>query len=156
MIENNDIKKLKSKIQIDRVFNKGKAIRSGALVMHFISERKELKNTFIGVGVSKSHVQLAYRRNRIKRQIRAIIQQQKDALMKTLSGQLTEQLSKQTKALTGNMDSLFTDKIKPEMDTQHQEQLDALPKKQALRFLSQHRDQHSGHWGTIHTDCANP
>ena len=30
----------------------------------------------------------------------AIIQQQKDALMKTLSGQLTEQLSKQTKALT--------------------------------------------------------
>ena len=48
--------------------------------------------------------------------------------MKTLSGQLTEQLSKQTKALTGNMDSLFTDKIKPEMDTQHQGQLDALPK----------------------------
>ena len=58
----------------------------------------------------------------------AIIQQQKDALIKTLSGQLTEQLSKQTKALTGNMDSLFTDKIKPEMDTQHQGQLDALPK----------------------------
>ena len=26
------------------------------------------------------------------------------------------------------MDSLFTDKIKPEMDTQHQGQLDALPK----------------------------
>ena len=84
MIENNDIKKLKSKIQIDRVFNKGKAIRSGALVMHFISERKELKKTFIGVGVSKSHVQLAYRRNRIKRQIRAIIQQQKKEVIQTL------------------------------------------------------------------------
>jgi hypothetical protein len=58
----------------------------------------------------------------------ALIEQQKDALIKTLSSKLTEQLSKQTKDLTGNMDSLFTDKIKPEMDTQHQGQLDALPK----------------------------
>tara|TARA_A100001201_G_scaffold97039_2_gene83737 strand:- start:1073 stop:1366 length:294 start_codon:yes stop_codon:yes gene_type:complete len=58
----------------------------------------------------------------------AIIEQQKEALMKGISGQLSSQLGKQTEALTGNMDSLFTDKIKPEMDTQHQGQLDALPK----------------------------
>ena len=58
----------------------------------------------------------------------AIIEQQKEALMKGISGQLSGLLGKQTEALTGNMDSLFTDKIKPEMDTQHQGQLDALPK----------------------------
>ena len=84
MIENNDLKKLKSKIQIDRVFSKGNAIKSGALVMHFICEREGLKNTHIGVGVSKRSVQLAYRRNRIKRQIRAIIQQQKKEVLRTL------------------------------------------------------------------------
>lgn len=58
----------------------------------------------------------------------AIIEQQKEALMKGISGQLSGLLGKQTETLTGNMDSLFTDKIKPEMDTQHQGQLDALPK----------------------------
>jgi hypothetical protein len=58
----------------------------------------------------------------------AIIQQQKDALIKTISGQLTDQLGKQTKALTGNMDSMFSDKIKPEMQKQHDQQLNVLPK----------------------------
>ena len=58
----------------------------------------------------------------------AIIKEQKDALMKSISGQLTNQLGKQTEALTGNMDSMFTDKVKPEMQRQHQGQLDALPK----------------------------
>lgn len=58
----------------------------------------------------------------------AIIQQQKDALIKTISGQLTDQLGKQTKALTGNMDFMFSDKIKPEMQKQHDQQLNVLPK----------------------------
>ena len=58
----------------------------------------------------------------------AIIQQQKDALIKTISGQLTDHLGKQTKALTGNMDSMFSDKIKPEMQKQHDQQLNVLPK----------------------------
>ena len=58
----------------------------------------------------------------------AIIQQQKDALIKSISGQLTDQLGKQTKALTGNMDSMFSDKIKPEMQKQHDQQLNVLPK----------------------------
>ena len=44
MIENNDIKKLKSKIQIDRVFKEGKSIKSGALMMHFIREKDGFKS----------------------------------------------------------------------------------------------------------------
>ena len=44
-----------------------------------------------------------------------IIEQQKEALIKSIGGQLTNQLGKQTEALTGNMDSMFTDKVKPEI-----------------------------------------
>lgn len=57
----------------------------------------------------------------------ALIQQQKDALIKSISGQLTNQLGKQTEALTGNMDSMFSDKIKPEMQKQHDQQRNMLP-----------------------------
>ena len=58
----------------------------------------------------------------------AIIKEQKDALMKSISGQLAGQLVKQTEALTGNMDSMFSEKIKPEMTSQHDNQLKAFPK----------------------------
>lgn len=58
----------------------------------------------------------------------AIIEQQKNALIKSISGQLTEQLKEQTKALTGGMNSMFTEQIKPEMQLQHNNQLNALPK----------------------------
>ena len=84
MTQSNGIKKLKSKIQIDLVFNKGKAFRSGALIVHFINRKEGLENTHIGVGVSKRSVLLAYRRNRIKRQIRAVIQRQKKEVLRTL------------------------------------------------------------------------
>ena len=57
----------------------------------------------------------------------ALIQQQEDALIKSISGQLTNQLGKQTEALTGNMDSMFSDKIKPEMQKQHDQQRNMLP-----------------------------
>ena len=57
----------------------------------------------------------------------ALIQQQKDALIRSISGQLTNQLGKQTEALTGNMDSMFSDKIKPEMQKQHDQQRNMLP-----------------------------
>lgn len=57
----------------------------------------------------------------------AIIEQQKAAILKSVTSLATDQLGKQTKALTGSMDSLFTDKIKPEMKTQHDKQLNALP-----------------------------
>jgi len=56
-----------------------------------------------------------------------IIEQQKEALIKSISGQLTNQLGKQTEALTGNMDSMFSDKIKPEMQKQHDQQRNMLP-----------------------------
>lgn len=56
-----------------------------------------------------------------------IIEQQKEALIKNISGALTNQLTKQTEALTGNMDDMFTGKMLPEMDKQHNEQLESFP-----------------------------
>ena len=55
------------------------------LVMHFVHPKEEAKKTHIGVGVSKRSVLLAYRRNRIKRQIRAVIQKQKEEVLRSLS-----------------------------------------------------------------------
>ena len=53
-----------------------------------------------------------------------IIEQQKEALIKNISGALTNQLTKQTEALTGNVDDMFTGKMLPEMDKQHDKQLE--------------------------------
>ena len=53
--------------------------------MHFIHPKEEVKNPHIGVGISKKSVQQAYQRNRIKRQIRAIIQKQKEEVIRSLS-----------------------------------------------------------------------
>ena len=85
MTRKGGLEKLKSKTQIDLVFKKGKALRSGALVMHFVHPKEEVKKTHIGVGVSKRSVLLACRRNRIKRQIRAVIQKQKEEVLRALS-----------------------------------------------------------------------
>jgi len=75
------LKRLKSKNEIDLVFKEGKSVRSGALIMHFFNPKGESSKTHIGVNVSKKSILLSYRRNRIKRQIRAIIyQQEKDVL----------------------------------------------------------------------------
>ena len=75
------LERLKSKNEIDLVFKKGRSIRSGALIMHFFNPKGESSKTHIGVNVSKKSILLSYRRNRIKRQIRAIIyQQEKDVL----------------------------------------------------------------------------
>lgn len=78
------LKKLKSKIHIDLVFKKGEVIQFGTLVMHFIHPL-EVKETHIGVGVSKKFLLMAYQRNRIKRQIRAIIKKQEEKLLHKLS-----------------------------------------------------------------------
>jgi ribonuclease P protein component len=59
-------------------------VSSGALVMHFILPKEKVKITHIGVSVTKRSVLLACRRNRIKRQIRAVIQQQKEKVFQTL------------------------------------------------------------------------
>ena len=75
------LERLKSKNEIDLVFKNGKSVRSGALIMHFFNPKGESRKTHIGVSVSKKSILLSYRRNRIKRQIRAIIhQQEKDML----------------------------------------------------------------------------
>ena len=76
------LERLKSKNKIDLVFKKGKSVRSGALIMHFFNPKGESRKTHIGVSVSKKSILLSYRRNRIKRQIRAIIhQQEKDGAL---------------------------------------------------------------------------
>ena len=78
------IKKLKSKTQIDRVFKKGRTVKSGVLAMHYIEKGCEQNYVHIGVGVPKRFVLLACRRNRIKRQIRAVIQQQQKEVFEVL------------------------------------------------------------------------
>ena len=83
-MSNNSIEKLKSKIQIDRVFKKGRTVRSGVLVMHFIEDDTKQNNIHVGVSVSKRFVPLAFRRNRIKRQIRAIIQERQKEIVEVL------------------------------------------------------------------------
>ena len=84
MIQESRLEKLKNKIKIDFIFKKGKAVSSGALVMHFILPKEKVKNPHIGVSVTKRSVLLACRRNRIKRQIRAVIHQQKEKVSQTL------------------------------------------------------------------------
>ena len=83
MIQNNGIQKLKSKIQIDLIFKKGRVFKSGALIMHYVNRKDGIENTRIGVGVSKRFVHLAHRRNRIKRQIRAVINLKKGEVLRT-------------------------------------------------------------------------
>ena len=75
------LERLKSKNEIDLVFKKGRSVRSGALIMHFFNPKGESRKTHIGVSVSKKSILLSYRRNRIKRQIRAmILQHEKEVL----------------------------------------------------------------------------
>ncbi len=85
MNKKNGLERLKSKSKIDLVFKKGKAVRSGALIMHFFNPKEEAKKTYIGVGVSKKSILLAYRRNRIKRQMRALILQQEEEVLHSLT-----------------------------------------------------------------------
>jgi len=68
-----DIRKLKSKTLIDRVFRKGQQIQCGSLAMHYLKSRKNDGGIYINVAVSKKAVYLATNRNVIKRKIRACI-----------------------------------------------------------------------------------
>ena len=76
------IGRLKSKVQIDLVFKKGKVIKSGVLILHFVEPIDGESGPLLGVGVSKRFVLLAHRRNRIKRQIRGVIQKQRNEVLK--------------------------------------------------------------------------
>ena len=84
MTQKHGLEKLKSKIRIDLVFKKGKAVRSGALILHFFNPKEEVKKPHLGVGVPKKSIPMASRRNRIKRQIRAMILQQEKELLCSL------------------------------------------------------------------------
>ncbi|MGB2312538.1 MAG: ribonuclease P protein component [Flavobacteriaceae bacterium] len=84
MTQKHGLEKLKSKIRIDLVFKKGKAVRSGALILHFFNPKEEVKKPHLGVGVPKKSIPMAYRRNRIKRQIRAVILQQEKEVLDSL------------------------------------------------------------------------
>ena len=72
MSELTEIRKLKNKILIDRVFKKGNQIHSGSLAMHYLKNQKN-RGIYISVAVSKKEVCLAVSRNGIKRKIRACI-----------------------------------------------------------------------------------
>ena len=73
MITEKTIKRLKNKVLIDLLFNKGKTVSSGVLVVHYLKDLREIDSLFIGVGVSKRNVFLAVNRSVIKRQLRAAI-----------------------------------------------------------------------------------
>jgi ribonuclease P protein component len=81
----NALEKLKSKIRIDLVFKRGKAVRSGTLILHYFIPEEGVENTHVGVGVPKKSVIMAYRRNRIKRQIKAVIRQREEEILGSLS-----------------------------------------------------------------------
>ena len=85
MTQKNGLEKLKSKIQIDLVFKKGKVVRSGALIVHFFTPQKKAEKTYIGVGVPKKSMPMAFRRNRIKRQIKAVIRQREEEVLRSLT-----------------------------------------------------------------------
>ena len=73
MSEFPEIRKLKNKALIDRVFKKGELIQSGSLAMHFLKSEENDGSIYINVAVSKKEVSLAVKRNDIKRKIRASI-----------------------------------------------------------------------------------
>ena len=84
MIQNREIKKLKSKSKIDLVFRKGKLIKSGNLTAHYVNRYSGFQNLEVGVGISKKVVLSASRRNRIKRQINGVIQEHKHEMLNIL------------------------------------------------------------------------
>lgn len=73
MSEFTQIKKLKNKNIIDRVFKKGEQIQSGSLAIRYLKSNTNKKAIFISLAVSKKEVSLAVKRNSIKRKIRACI-----------------------------------------------------------------------------------
>ena len=87
MSEFPEIRKLKNKTLIDRVFKKGVQIQSGSLAMHYLKSEKNDGSIYINVAVSKKEVYLAVNRNGIKRKIRAsIILNQLPIKKKLISG----------------------------------------------------------------------
>ena len=102
MITEKTIKRLKNKVLIDLLFNKGKTVSSGALVVHYLRDLREVDRLFIGVGVSKRNVFLAVNRNVIKRQLRAAIRINQVYIEKNMSTGLYMVLFKSKKKLNSS------------------------------------------------------
>ncbi|NBS18511.1 MAG: ribonuclease P protein component [Flavobacteriia bacterium] len=71
------IERLKSKTRIDQVFREGKSLRSGVLSLHYLYKTSQTNSYFFGVSVSKRNVVSAVKRNRIKRQMRSALRNNK-------------------------------------------------------------------------------
>ena len=102
MITEETIKRLKNKVLIDLLFNKGKTVSSGVLVVHYLRDMREVDSLFIGVGVSKRNVFLAVDRNVIKRQLRAAIRINQVYIEKNMSAGLYMVLFKSKKKLNSS------------------------------------------------------
>ena len=102
MITEKIIKRLKNKVLIDLLFNKGKTVSSGVLVVHYLRDLREVDSLFIGVGVSKRNVFLAVDRNVIKRQLRAAIRINQIYIEENMSAGLYMVLFKSKKKLNSS------------------------------------------------------
>ena len=102
MSELPQIKKLKNKILIDRVFKKGQHIQSGSLAMHYLKSEENNESIYINVAVSKKEVCLAVNRNGIKRKIRASIILNRLPIKKKLISGYYMILYKKKKGLTSS------------------------------------------------------
>ena len=102
MITEKTIKRLKNRVLIDLLFNKGSTVSSGVLVVHYLRDLREVDRLFIGVGVSKRNVFLAVNRNLIKRQLRAAIRINQVYIEKNMSAGLYMVLFKSNKKLNSS------------------------------------------------------
>ena len=102
MITEKTIKRLKNRVLIDLLFNKGSTVSSGVLVVHYLRDLNEVDDIFIGVGVSKRNVFLAVNRNVIKRQLRAAIRINQVYIEKNMSAGLYMVLFKSNKKLNSS------------------------------------------------------
>lgn len=97
-----EIRKLKNKILIDRVFKKGEQIQFGSLAMQYLKSEKNDGSIYINVAVSKKEVSLAVNRNCIKRKIRASIILNELPIKKKLISGYYMILYKEKKGLTSS------------------------------------------------------
>ena len=102
MSEFPQIRKLKNKTLIDRVFKKGEQIQSGSLAMHCLKSEENDGSIYINVAVSKKEVSLAVKRNGIKRKIRASIILNRLPIKKKLISGYYMILYKEKKILTSS------------------------------------------------------
>ncbi|MBH45930.1 MAG: ribonuclease P protein component [Flavobacteriaceae bacterium] len=84
MSELKNIKRLRGRKETDLIFKKGMTIKSGMLALRFTENTESRSCVNIGVGVSKRFVFLAHNRNRIKRQMRAVIKNMDNDMLEVL------------------------------------------------------------------------